>query len=151
MKSTPARPEALSIGELAEHYGLATHVLRHWESVGLLTPRRDGAGRRVYGQPDLLRVGAILCAKDAGLSLAEIHTITTARAGTDRRTLLSDRRAALRAEIARLQAQLALVQCGLDCPHEDLLTCPNFQAIVVERAQEPHTRRGPGAEPGAAR
>ncbi|WP_199549405.1 MerR family transcriptional regulator [Streptomyces sp. N35] len=140
MKSTPAG--ALSIGELAEHYGLATHVLRHWERVGLLAPGRDPAGRRVYGQEDLLRVGAILCAKDAGLSLAEIHTLTSARAGAPRRVLLADRRAALQADIARLQAQLALVECGLDCPHEDLLTCPNFQTIVARRARE--QERGPG-------
>ncbi|WP_228829630.1 MerR family transcriptional regulator [Nocardia beijingensis] len=34
----------ISIGELAARFGLATHVLRHWEDVGLLAPRRDGAG-----------------------------------------------------------------------------------------------------------
>jgi DNA-binding transcriptional MerR regulator len=144
MKSTSPpepHPSALSIGEVAEHHGLATHVLRHWESVGLLEPRRDTAGRRVYGEADLLRIGAILCAKDAGLSLAEILALTTSRAGAERRTLLGDRRAALRAEIARLQDQLALVESGLDCPHEDLLACPTFQSAVSRRARNGQGRR----------
>lgn len=32
--------EALTIGELAQRFGLATHVLRYWESMGLLKPAR---------------------------------------------------------------------------------------------------------------
>ena len=37
MKSTNA---ALTIGEVAGRFGLPAHVLRHWESVGLLAPVR---------------------------------------------------------------------------------------------------------------
>ncbi|MEU1481969.1 MerR family DNA-binding transcriptional regulator [Streptomyces sp. NPDC005760] len=32
---------AMSIGALAARFGLATHVLRHWESMGLLHPVHD--------------------------------------------------------------------------------------------------------------
>ncbi len=39
MKSSP-----WTIGELAARFGLATHVLRHWEDVGLLTPSATPAG-----------------------------------------------------------------------------------------------------------
>ena len=35
MKSSP-----MTIGQVADHFRLPTHVLRHWESVGLLTPAR---------------------------------------------------------------------------------------------------------------
>ncbi len=31
----------LSIGEIADRFGLATHVLRHWEDVGLPNPIRN--------------------------------------------------------------------------------------------------------------
>jgi hypothetical protein len=46
--ATPVRPEdaELTIGELAARFGLATHVLRHWETKGLLSPARRVAGRR---------------------------------------------------------------------------------------------------------
>ncbi|GAA0901130.1 MerR family transcriptional regulator [Virgisporangium aurantiacum] len=52
----------VTIGELAHRFGLATHVLRHWETMGLLTPDRDGAGQRRYGRADLTRVALILIA-----------------------------------------------------------------------------------------
>ena len=45
--SVPEGP-SWSVGELAERVGLATHVLRHWEDVGLLSPVRDGSGYRRY-------------------------------------------------------------------------------------------------------
>lgn len=43
-----------AIGELARRFGLAAHVLRHWESMGLLEPARDGIGQRTYGEADAL-------------------------------------------------------------------------------------------------
>jgi hypothetical protein len=49
----------MSIGEIAGHFGLATHVLRHWETMGLLSPERAGGGRRRYGRSDLYRVAGI--------------------------------------------------------------------------------------------
>jgi DNA-binding transcriptional MerR regulator len=36
------------IGELAGRFGLATHVLRHWEAAGLLIPAARVGGRRQY-------------------------------------------------------------------------------------------------------
>jgi MerR family copper efflux transcriptional regulator len=73
MKSTGA--EELTIGELADRFGLATHVLRHWESVGLLNPRRAAGDRRRYTTADLTRVAVILIGKDAGLGLAQLREL----------------------------------------------------------------------------
>ncbi|WP_301184415.1 MerR family DNA-binding transcriptional regulator [Streptomyces sp. 6-11-2] len=39
----------MSIGAVAERFGLPTHVLRHWEAMGLLAPAaaaRPRTGRR---------------------------------------------------------------------------------------------------------
>jgi hypothetical protein len=36
--------EEMTIGELAARFGLATHVLRHWEAMGLLTPVASSRG-----------------------------------------------------------------------------------------------------------
>ena len=56
-----------TIGELAARFGLATHVLRHWEDVELLSPARRVAGRRVYGPAYVTRVAEIMLGKDAGV------------------------------------------------------------------------------------
>ena len=57
MKSS--RDRTWSVGDVAERFGLPTNVLRHWESVGLLEPARDTAGRRRYVRDDIARVAAI--------------------------------------------------------------------------------------------
>lgn len=62
----------MSIGELAERFGLATHVLRHWEDVGPLRPARRVNGRRRSTPEHLTRVALILRGKDAGFSLERI-------------------------------------------------------------------------------
>src|SRR4051794_12544791 len=67
---------ATSIGALAARFGLATHVLRHWESTGLLHPVRDAGGRRRYGADDLTRVATILIFKEAGLGLDTIRSLS---------------------------------------------------------------------------
>lgn len=127
MKSTPE----LGIGDLAAHFGLATHVLRHWESMGLLAPRRV-SGRRRYCRDDLYRVAIVLRAKRAGLSLDAIREmLATAEPGA-RQRIMRRHRAELRRRIDELQASLDLVECALDCDHADLATCPHFQRVLDE-------------------
>ncbi|WP_344004419.1 MerR family transcriptional regulator [Streptomyces thermocarboxydovorans] len=108
----------MSIGALAERFGLATHVLRHWEAMGLLTPVRDAAGRRRYGSADLTRVAVILRAKEAGLSLRSIRSLTAAGDPARRRDILSAEAEALRSRIAAAQASLDLIECALGCDHD---------------------------------
>ncbi|GAA1404180.1 MerR family transcriptional regulator [Kitasatospora putterlickiae] len=132
----------MSIGALAERFGLATHVLRHWESVGLLAPARDAAGRRRYTAADLTRVAVILRAKEAGLSLDAIRALATATATANgaatatgeagrRRDLLHAEAEALRARIAAARASLDLLECALACDHEDVTRCARYQQLVA--------------------
>ncbi|MEU4076266.1 MerR family transcriptional regulator [Streptomyces venezuelae] len=121
------------IGALAERFGLATHVLRHWETMGLLTPARDAAGRRRYRITDRTRVAAILRAKDAGLSLDTIRSLTTTADAVQRRNILRAEAEALRSRIAAAQASLDLIECALGCDHEDVTQCAHFQQAVMDR------------------
>jgi MerR family copper efflux transcriptional regulator len=125
--------ETLSIGALARRFGLEPHVLRHWESVGLLTPARDGAGRRRYGGDDVVRVGVVLCGKEAGLSLEAIRLMVVSEAGR-RRAVLRREAAELRARIAAARAALEMLEGGANCPHEDLLQCPTFRRGLARQA-----------------
>ncbi|WP_329620639.1 MerR family transcriptional regulator [Streptomyces sp. NBC_01255] len=131
MKSSAC--EAMSIGAIAERFGLATHVLRHWEEVGLLTPARDAAGRRRYGAADLTRVAVILRAKEAGLALDTIRALVATADPARRRGLLREEAEALRSRIAAAQASLALIECALGCDHEDVTRCAHFQRVVADR------------------
>ncbi|MFE9169755.1 MerR family transcriptional regulator [Streptomyces kebangsaanensis] len=124
----------MSIGALAERFGLATHVLRHWEAMGLLVPARNTAGHRRYRAADLARVAVILRAKEAGLSLDTIRSLVTPTDAVKRRNTLREKAEALRSRIAAAQAALELVECALGCDREDFTQCAHFQQVVADRA-----------------
>ncbi|MFF7457103.1 MerR family transcriptional regulator [Kitasatospora sp. NPDC008115] len=131
----PGEETPTSIGALAERFGLATQVLRHRESVGLLAPARDAAGRRRYGAADRTRVAVILRAKEAGLSLDAIRALTAATADAARcRDLLRAEAEALRTRIAAAQASLDILECALTCDHEDVTGCARFRQVAAPRA-----------------
>jgi len=130
MKSSPE----MTIGELAARHGLGTHVLRHWEDMGLLTPRRTSTGRRVYGPADATRIGLILLGKDAGLSLEQTRQLLTAAGDRDARSKVYERHVAgLRQRIAAAQASLDIIEHAAQCTAEDITTCPDLHAKLVRR------------------
>ena len=119
------------MGDVAAKFGLATHVLRHWEDVGLLQPARDGAGRRRYGIDDLSRVAVIIRNKDAGMSLDQIAVLLDADS--------SDRHQVLQAHIDDLDRRMAemarsreMTLHALSCRAHDVASCPNFQKFVAD-------------------
>ncbi|MFD3522403.1 MerR family transcriptional regulator [Streptomyces sp. NPDC058653] len=122
----------LTIGELADRFGMATHVLRHWETVGLLTPARDGNGRRRYGADDVVRVTVVLRAKAAGLSLEAIREMLAPDSPRARRDRLERHRDALLLRIAEARASLDLIECALGCDHDDFTTCPHFRELIAD-------------------
>lgn len=122
-----------SIGELADRFGLATHVLRHWEDVGLLSPARRVGGRRVYGAAHVTRVAEIQLGKDAGFSLEQLRELFSAPDRERRRELLDGQLAQVRERIARLTLAQTLLEHGLRCRHPDYQACPRFQEMVLAR------------------
>jgi MerR family copper efflux transcriptional regulator len=128
MKSSDDRS---SIGDTARRFGLETHVLRHWESVGLLMPDRDGAGRRRYGRDDVVRLAVIIRSKSAGMSLEQIAVLLDAGAG-DRHTVLEEHIAELDRRMAEMAASREMTLHALRCRAHDIATCPNFRAGVED-------------------
>ena len=52
-----------------------TNVLRHWETLGLLTPESDASGYRRYRRGDLVRAAVIVRNKAAGMTLEQIGAL----------------------------------------------------------------------------
>jgi MerR family copper efflux transcriptional regulator len=113
MKTTAA---GLTIGAPARRFGLATHVLRHWESMGLLAPGRTAGGQRRYGDPDLMRVAMILMGREAGIGLRDLAEILAVPDPRERADLLRRHVAELADRIARAQAAKDLIEEALSCP-----------------------------------
>ncbi len=126
MKSSP-----WSVGEVARRFGLPTNVLRHWEAVGLLTPQRDAAGRRRYGQDEVVRVAEIIRSKAAGMSLAQIGAMLDAGA-EDRHAVLQAHLDEIERRMREMERSREMTEHALRCTAHDIATCPRFQAAVTD-------------------
>lgn len=129
MKSSERHP--WSIGDVAERFALPTHVLRHWESMGLLTPPRDSGGRRRYGEDDIVRVAVILRSKAAGMSLDQIVHLLE-RDMTGRHEVLHAHLDDLDRRMAEMRHSKAMTEHALRCSAHDIAACPRFRAEVSD-------------------
>jgi DNA-binding transcriptional MerR regulator len=131
----PDNNALLPIGELARRAGAAPSALRYYERIGLLPPAERAGGKRHYPPSSAERVALIRLYQDAGFTLKEIRQLLAA--GSRRRAswtpLAEHKIAELDARIAEAQCAKGLLEHALDCPHDDLLTCPNFRAALQAR------------------
>jgi MerR family transcriptional regulator, copper efflux regulator len=123
------KSSAIPIGEAAARFGLDTHVLRHWEDVGLLHPDRDAAGRRRYVDRDLVRIAVILRSKDAGMSLEQIGVLLDEQAPS-RHRVLEEHIAELDRRVAEMERSREMTLHALNCRAHDIAECPRFRTIV---------------------
>ncbi|MFQ6328475.1 MerR family transcriptional regulator [Nocardia sp. CWNU-33] len=132
----------LTIGALAARFGLATHVLRHWESMGLLQPAGRVSGRRRYVQDHVVRVAMIVRGKAAGLSLEQLREMLDAPDRAARRTVLARQYEELGVRIAEAQASQRMIEHAMACKAEDFTQCPTFRQLVAAVAEGNHTPLG---------
>jgi MerR family redox-sensitive transcriptional activator SoxR len=127
----------LTIGELAERTGVATSALRYYEELGILCPAQRVSGRRRYDPSAVELVGAVLFLRDAGFTLSEVGEWMAARAKAPRawHDLARRKLDELDARILEAQAARTAVEHALNCPREDIVTCPSFQAVMRQRLE----------------
>jgi len=135
-----------TIGELAQRFGLAPHVLRHWESMGLMAPERDSGGQRRYGDGDLVRVAVILMAKEAGFGLRDLRTLLTGGNPMDHTDVLRKHIAVLDDRIAKATAAKELIEHAMACP-VPFDECPHAQEQIAAHIPAPLMPAGIGSRP----
>lgn len=92
--SGPQEPREYTIGEIAELLGVTTRTLRHWDSIGLLSPEyRTWSGYRLYTEDDVDTALEILVYRSAGVPLKDIAELVSGEASpkTRRQRLLTQR------------------------------------------------------------
>lgn len=127
MREPTDKQDELTIGQLAAHFGLATHVLRHWEAMGVIAPAERVSGRRRYRGSHVTRVALIVLGKQAGLTLQQIAEILDAPDGPSRKDLLRRHQVDLDRRRAEIEAAKALIDGCLSCPAPDFIECPHCQ------------------------
>lgn len=127
MKSSAENP--WSVGEVAARFELPTNVLRHWESVGLLRPSRDSAGRRRYGQDDVVRIAVIQRSKAAGMTLEQIAVLLD-DGSAGRHEVLQRHLDDLDRRMEDMRRSREMTEHAMGCRSHDIATCPRFRASV---------------------
>jgi len=118
-----------SVGEVAERFELPTNVLRHWETVGLLRPARDPAGRRRYGQDDVVRIAVIQRSKAAGMTLDQIAVLLD-DGSAGRHEVLQQHLDDLDRRMEDMRRSREMTEHAMGCRAHDIATCPRFRASV---------------------
>lgn len=118
------------IGELAERFDLAPHVLRHWEAMGLLTPATRVNGRRRYTRDQVIHVLTIIRAKAGGMSLEQIREMLSVSGKTERQALLQRHHTELERRLREISASKALIEHLMRCTADDFTQCPSYRRIV---------------------
>ncbi|KQR39258.1 MerR family transcriptional regulator [Microbacterium sp. Leaf159] len=127
MKSSVESP--WSVGDVAARFELPTNVLRHWETVGLLTPARDAAGRRRYGQDDVVRIAVIQRSKAAGMTLDQIAVLLD-DGSAGRHEVLQQHLDDLDRRMEDMRRSREMTEHAMGCRSHDIATCPRFRASV---------------------
>ncbi|WP_375058040.1 MerR family DNA-binding transcriptional regulator [Zobellella sp. DQSA1] len=70
----PNKEVTYTISELADEFDITPRTLRHYEDLGLLTPRRKGS-TRIYSHKDRIRLALTVRGKRLGFSLAEMREL----------------------------------------------------------------------------
>ncbi|SHG86126.1 MerR family transcriptional regulator [Streptoalloteichus hindustanus] len=113
--------ELLTIGEVAERFGVRPSTLRYYEEQGLLEPATRRGGRRCYDEAGLRRLALVLTWQQTGLMrLADIRTLVNNPVTTGEwQDVLQARMAQLNQQIDRLQEARRYLDHLMSCPRDD--------------------------------
>ena len=123
----------LSIGQLAQRFGLNTSAIRYYEANGVLPEPARVSGQRRYDADAIRRLEILDVAKRAGFSLAEARVLLqSAEAGTPAfetlRQLAEHKLPEVEALISRAEAMRDWLRAATGCSCESLHVCGLFDA-----------------------
>jgi len=94
----------MNISEVGKRAGLPPKTIRYYEDIGLISPRRDANGYRVFSEADLHRLAFLRRARMLGFSIEETRQLMALYHDESRAS--ADVKALARQHLARIDAQL---------------------------------------------
>lgn len=114
MEDRRTASQTYAIGEVSDIVDQEPHVLRYWEQeFEMLSPEKDGAGRRVYTQSDIATIRRI-----CHLLKEEKYTIAGARQVLVQSDAEAEEREALRRDLNEMRRFLRTLLAQLDAPEK---------------------------------
>jgi Cu(I)-responsive transcriptional regulator len=130
----------MNIGEAAARSGVSAKMIRHYESIGLVSASRRPNGYRSYAPQDVAVLRFIRHARDLAFPLEEIRHLLAlwrdrSRASAEVKQMALDHVAALEAKAAALQAVAeSLRHLAQHCQGDDRPECPILAELEGRRA-----------------
>ena len=130
----------LTIGQLAQRFGMKTSAIRYYEANGILPEPARHNGHRRYGPDAVRRMEVLDVAKRAGFSLDDARVLLQsgdagAPAFESLRELATRKLPEVEALIARAQAMRDWLLTATDCSCTSLDVCALFEADGGHAAQ----------------
>lgn len=127
----------VAIGEAARLSGVSPRMVRHYETLGLLTPvARTDAGYRQYGEADVNTLRFIKRARALGFSMADIGQLVSlwqddSRSSASVKRIAQDHVDELARRIDAMRQMQAGLQQLLTCCHGDARPdCPILDGLA---------------------
>jgi len=130
--------KAYTVSQVAKMAGVSVRALHHYDQIGLLKPSaRTGAGYRLYGEPELLRLQQILFFKELDMPLNEVRQILD-DPGFDQVAALEHHRQLLHRRMERLKRLLKTIDRTIDKLTEDDMTLTDeelYEGFTTEQIE----------------
>ncbi|KIT14818.1 redox-sensitive transcriptional activator SoxR [Jannaschia aquimarina] len=139
-------PRELSIGQVADRTGLSISQIRFYEGEGLISPPRDGGGRRRFPRAELRRLSFIRVAQRLGLPLRRIRAALAGIPGgrpptpSDWERIAEDLHDDLTQRIEELTRLRDRLTGCIGCGCLSMKTCPLYNPDDQKAAEGPGAR-----------
>ncbi|MEO0752717.1 MAG: Cu(I)-responsive transcriptional regulator [Pseudomonadota bacterium] len=120
----------MTIGEIAAQTGLPAKTIRYYEEIGLITPRRDSNGYRVFARTDVHTLRFLGRARTLGFSIEECRKLIAlyedkGRASGDVKALAQEHLQDIEDKIRQLEEmRMTLSDLVTACAGDNRPDCP---------------------------
>ncbi|MBT2770861.1 MerR family transcriptional regulator [Halomonas sp. ISL-60] len=98
------------INEISKLYGIGVDALRYYEKLGLLAPRRDGNGYRLYSLHDIYKLNIIRDLRQLDFTMQQIKTYLDHQSVENTLELLFTEQELIKKQVAKLETTQRIIQ-----------------------------------------
>jgi MerR family copper efflux transcriptional regulator len=126
----------MNISEVGKRAGLPPKTIRFYEEIGLIAPKREGNGYRVFSENDLHRLAFLRRARALGFSVQECRQLLElykdeSRASADVKTLAREHLARIDTQLEELhQMRATLAELINACAGDHRPDCPILRDLA---------------------
>lgn len=129
----------MNIGEAAKQSGLPAKTIRYYEDIGLVLPKRDANGYRVFDPRDVHNLTFLARARTLGFTIEDCRALLALyqdsdRASADVKKIAGEHLAEINTKIAGLQAMAdTLTTLVQNCAGNERPECPILSELEAPK------------------